>query len=265
MPPILGTELNKTHPLSRGLIAYWTMMEGAGAAHNDVTGNNNVATFGTDRVARWQGSPNGAGAVSFNRQLNQVTNILTPSTELANLSGECTVSAWVKFTTVGDYRYIVSDYNTGGTNAQFSLVLTNANKFTFFWARSGTQYPNPIIASDTTAVVDRWYHVTGVRRGSTNAWTCEIYVDGRLERSQTTIGNPNKAGLPSIGGPGSYVSANLSMYGNIKDVRIYNRALMPYEVQALYTSPYEDFGDLSSRIASMVNIDYSNSNFFIFF
>ena len=84
----------------------------------------------------------------------------------------------------------------------------------------------------TVSVNDgKWHLITGTRQGTT--WS--IYVDGVLSSSQTqgTGASINASGYDmSVGvGPG-----NSSGYfnGSIDDVRVYDRALSPSEIQYLY-------------------------------
>jgi len=149
-----------------------------------------------------------------------------------------TISVWVWFTSVSNYRYILSDYNAAGNAAQFALILNNTNRFTFFWVTGGTQSPNPTTAEGSTvATAGVWYHVVGVRGGSTGSWKSCIYVNGLFEKETSTAGNPGSQSLSgdaTIGQPGSFVSAALAMNGLVNDIKIFDRALTSNEIMRLY-------------------------------
>lgn len=197
--------------------------------------NNNGIMSST--VAR-QITDKGVAPIFNGATTNNIRITREPSFDLETKS--VTVSAWVKFASVGAYRYIVSDYNAGVTESQYSLMLTNTSKFSFFWARTGTQGPNPFTAaSTTTAVANVWYHVCGVRSGTTGSWNSLIYVNGVRENSTATTVNPARlVGISSgitIGAAGAYASG-LTMNGNIMNVMIYDRNLTDTEIRNIYTS-----------------------------
>ena len=264
--PPLGTPLNRSHPLSKGLVYNGLLNEGGGRLAFDSTNNCNIP-----------GALNGTGCVFKNSvRGNVIDNDGTGSTGVAignfsalNLStSPMTVSAWVKHDVLNTYHYLVSDYNSGATAAIFSLLKTditaaNPNKFTFFWANTGLQYPNPFTAAGTTtAVVGTWYHVVGVREGATGAWTAKIYVNGRLENSTAASGNPATGGVPSIARIGSSVLA-LNLDGQIQNVQIWDRALSATEIAQLYTNSYQMFKDpiniYSKRMQLINKVKFNNS------
>lgn len=175
-------------------------------------------------------------------------NVTTDNIKMLRVPGfdletkQMTVSAWAKFASVSNYRYIVSDYNAAATQAQYALQLTNTNRMTFFWANTGTQYPNPFTAAGTTSIVaGKWYHVCGVRSGATGNWTAKIYVNGVRENSTNTVGAParisNVSTSIAIGAAGDYPSG-LTMEGHIMNVMIYERALTDSEILDLYRNQY---------------------------
>jgi len=81
-------------------------------------------------------------------------------------------------------------------------------------------------ASGTTLPVGQWTHLAGTFDGS----TLRLYVNGELKASSAgTLGAPNGASL-MIGGSGGYATFS----GSIDELALYNRALIPTEIQAIY-------------------------------
>lgn len=234
--PPLGAPFNYGHPLGRGAKCSLLFNENAGRIAIDSTKYKigPVALEGNCKfVTHHRGScTNFDGTTACKLVLGNYTALNLQASEMS-------ISCWVYFHSVGNYRYIVSDYNAAGTNAIFALQLTNTNKFTFFWVNAGTQAPNPLTAASImSAQSGIWYHVVATRSGSTGTWRSNIYVNGKYENSATTGTNPNTGGRATIGQPGDYVSASLAMNGMVENVIIYDRALSESEVQMLYLDPY---------------------------
>jgi hypothetical protein len=79
---------------------------------------------------------------------------------------------------------------------------------------------------------DQWHHVVGTLARSGDAYLYSIYVDGRLDGTMT-----NSVGLAATTQPwsiGARSTGEWAYVGRISDVRIFNRALTPAEVQKLY-------------------------------
>ena len=88
-----------------------------------------------------------------------------------------TVECFVRFDSVGVARIFVTKRTATGF-APYSLECSAANKFTF-WTSDGTS--TNTITGTTTIVANTWYHVAGVRNGTTYT----LYVDGTSEASAT--------------------------------------------------------------------------------
>lgn len=232
--------LNDNRKWQKGLCAHFPLREKGGLLCFDKTNRTNlkVTISGAERKVMQRGD-----CIYFDGSTGDKITIGKPS--CLNLQGQITVSAWCYFTSVSQYRYPVSDYNSGGTNAQFALQHTNTNKMTFFWAVSGQQYPNPFTAAGTTTTVaNTWYHCVGVRDGVSGAWTARIYVNGKLENSTNTATGPAtqaNAGNVTIGQPGDLVNSILPMVGYLNDVRIWDRALTATEIKELYIEEFKKY------------------------
>ncbi len=244
--PPSNAPLNANHPLSRGLCGYWPLNEGAGKIISDITRRSlDVATptFGSGTILTNESS-RGNAAKFAGSAANDYIRIGKPS--ILNLQGEMSVAALFFATNVSSgniYRYILSDYNSTAANAQFALQMTNLKNFTFFWANGGTQAPNPSSFKGTTTVLaNTWYHIVAVRRGSAGAWSADLYVNGKLEATTSSVAtNPAtqaNSGNVSIGTVGDYTGLALSMIGYLKDIAIWNRALNANEAKMLFENPY---------------------------
>lgn len=220
-----------------GLSAYFKLNENSGLISKCASGILFNSVDGTlISTTSFRMTPRGGCAYFQGVSTNKITARKPETFDLE--TSRMTASAWVRFDSLGSYRYIASDYNAALSNAQFGLIRTNTNKLTFFWARGGTQSPNPLTAASvTTTQTGVWYHCVGVRTGSTGSWQAKIYVNGILENTTSTSGNPaprvSASGNLVLGAAGDY-SSGLTMSGDIQRFALWSRALTDTEVLNLF-------------------------------
>ena len=185
-------------------------------------------------------------ALYFAGPTSSKVTIGKPST-LNLTSSSMTISCWCYFTNLSGgvnsgYRYICSDYNAAGNQAQFALQVNNASKLTFFWTNSGTQAPNPTTGqSGQTMQTGTWYHFAATRTGVSGSWTTELYINGSRDGGTSTATNPcaqASAGNTMIGQAGDYTGAALGMVGYIKNLKIYNTSLSASAIREQYLKEY---------------------------
>ena len=156
---------------------------------------------------------------------------------------EFTVACWVKVNPSIDLQGIVSHNNHtpsfNGWLLGFRAGVTPGlgNGFNF-GTRNASLSPNTVYTSNTTQgtlSADTWYHVVGVRDGTTN----RLYVNATASASPTT--------MASIGDPGNiririgqwYEDAdNYGLFGNVDDVCLWNVPLSASDVISLYNGGY---------------------------
>ncbi len=195
-------------------------------------------------------------ACSFDgSQLNRTINI-TSSASLEPAS--ITVEAWIKLnsqkgnSTGGaptGQQYILFKRNTRTNNSEgYAIVKNNNTNATSFLITNATG--SQLGAAGTTALVtDAWYHVAGTFDNTTK--TANIYVNGILEKSNTLAGNfvlnHDSTQNVYIGRTGQPLDSRFN--GTIDEIRIWNRALSPEEINASYKgSPlFRNFTSLTNR------------------
>ncbi len=140
------------------------------------------------------------------------------------------INAWAKFKASQSttHEYLLSKGTTvDGYLLRFSDVGSNVYKPVFLYA-DGSQNA---ITGVTQVNDDSWHMITTVYNTETSQ--TQIYVDGNLEASGDTIsGSMTNSHILKIG---AYYDGTANPNGTIDDVRIYNRALSPGEVAALYS------------------------------
>lgn len=146
-------------------------------------------------------------------------------------TGDLSVSAWVYRNATGNAHTIVKASEGTGTNElKFAITAdddgTNTNKLRFTVDGTSTYSQTALSLANT------WYHVVGVRSGS----TVRMYINGKLDPvtgSDGTALNFSSCNLYIGGSPSSGCSASLIEFfdGKIDDLRIYNYALNATQVK----------------------------------
>ena len=200
-----------------GLVAAYAFNEGSGTVVHDVSGNGNN---GSISGATWTTSGKYGHALSFNGTNARVN--INNATSLQLRSG-MTLEAWVYPTAVNStWRDVIYK---GNDNYYLEGTSPNSSRP----AMGGTFGANLYGTSPLTA--NTWSHLAASYDGA----TMRLYVNGVpvATRAQTgaiaTSTNPLQIGGDSI--YGQYFA------GRIDEVRIYNRALSPAQIQSDMNTP----------------------------
>jgi len=200
------------------LVAAYDFGEGSGTTTADASPSGITATL---QGATWTTGHSG-NALSFNGSSNYA-DLGNPAA--LRLTGSMTVSAWVLETgNVGDDGQIIAKSN-GTTGWQLkSTPDTGARTFGVAVNAAVQRY------SRTVRALNTWYHVAGVYNASTR--TLDIYVNGVLDNG-TLVGTvPTSQKDAAVNVNIGRRTGGFYIKGKVDDVRVYNRALSPAEIQA---------------------------------
>ena len=198
-----------------GLVAAYSFDAGSGTTLADASGTGNT---GTIAGATWSSAGKNGGALSFDGSGDMVTVAGSPSLDL---NAAVTLEAWVRPTTLGgDWRTVLVKERPGHLN--YAL-----------YAHDGGPGPSGHVnvgGSDRFSAAppvpaNAWTHLATTYDGT----SLKLYVNGVVA---TTL---------AVGGPIATATNPLRIGGNsvwgewfnglIDDVRVYNRALSPSEIQ----------------------------------
>ena len=222
--PLLGTPLRKGHPLARGLVGYWPLLEGTGKLTEDLSGNGHDGTFIDGPI--WIPGQHG------------------PAVEFSDNAIDC-----------GDYIY------TGCSTALTIVCKARYDGSGSSLARLIDKYPGPSIyhflagtnmgfyGTIGGGIVDKRWNTSPCAIGDYITWAFVLgegyqhcYRNGILSDNQLSDGAHN--GVYSDGGAvNGYIGNRASDMGRNWDgpidyVYIYNRALSASEIQQLYYDPF---------------------------
>jgi glucose/arabinose dehydrogenase len=220
--PVSVTVSNTQNP---GLVAAYSFDEGAGTTAGDSSGQANLATL--NNGVAWVAGKNGRAA-SFDG-LDDYISI--PNTASTNISGNAlTLSMWINPQPSSDSVVVGKFWNTTMSSPyyQYGLELRGGNQTDFY---IGTPTGALVAASGTTLPFNQWSYLAITFDGA----QVKTYVNGTLVNTQalsatiTARGNPMRVGADA--------STTQFYKGALDDLRIYNRALTPAQVQSDMTTP----------------------------
>jgi hypothetical protein len=199
---------------SNGLVAAYSFDEVSGSTAHDLSGNGNDATL---QNASFVSGGKYGGAVSLN---GTSSIVVVPDSASLDLTSGMTLEAWVRATSFSSSQTLIAKERPGGG---FPYGLELDSGVTSGYA-SGSTFGR---ASASGALPLKTWEFVAVTYDGT---TISVYVNGTLAGSSPLSGPiATSTGQLSIGADsvwGEYFA------GKIDNVRIYNRAVSPSELQS---------------------------------
>jgi hypothetical protein len=231
--PLEAIELMPT-TLTQGLLAYWSFDEGQGSSVADRSGNqrNGVLTGGT-----WILDGRFGGALRLEE--NQFVSVAAFPDATASYS----VSAWVRLITYvpgtpndedTHWATILSAEALGSGGWELGIDRFTTPPGLHFGFFNGPNYWE--YGGDTCSCLElgRWIQFAGVVDDS--SLTFSVYVDGQPFKAPQAITHPLLPGSPTLT-MGQTPSGGRFLSGDVDDIAVWNRALVPSEVTALTEHP----------------------------
>lgn len=204
--------------LLTNLVSYWPLDGNSLDVHGANNGTDTAVTYGPAHTL------DGASG-------NGTTSLINVGAANLNITGDLTISAWVKVTASNCTGFILTRcVANGGASNTYEFRLSGGTPQ--FLIYSG----QPIASSSLGQIpLNVWTFLTAVREGMTQ----RIYVDGSLVGTATLTLTPTS--LPAqatLIGSRDDNNANLGDEGfSVDEVAIYNRALSSEEVRDLWSTP----------------------------
>jgi hypothetical protein len=236
--PPLGSQINWSHPLSKGLVGCWLMNEGSGDRIYDLSGKgNNGSLVGANTL--WNpgyiNAPgNGGhyitfgykpsfvfGASDFTISIKMVKN--AASTTYSNAFFICRGSSGADSNT-NSFRWLLSN-DGNDEKSVFQIRFTGASV---------------AVVGPSDLVIGRIYTLTVMRSGDNLFHFTDGVLDGTVSGATGTITGTGNYPL-NIGAYATTTTGSSSANAKVYHLSIYNRALSPQEVSQLYQSPYAMF------------------------
>ena len=221
--------------LDPNLVGWWKFDELAADQAIDSTGRgNNGILQGNARKTTWEMG----GAI----ELDGDGDFVAVSNESNfDITKAITLAAWVRVAVPKNNMMIISKGESFCFYRDYNL-----NHLTFFCTGLGRAVTGSMNIFDF-----KWHHVAAIYDGTAQY----IYVDGTLDKTKNVSGNitPNDANV--LIGNGSTMS-DVEWWGEIDDVRIYDRALSQEELQNIIRPYYLEAFDM----VPYDGVDYEPNN-----
>jgi glucose/arabinose dehydrogenase len=221
------------------VVAAYSFNEGQGLVASDSSGNGNT---GNIAGAVWTSQSVFGNALSFDGATGFVT---VPGNSTLNLSGAGTLEAWVRINTLGRWHGVIAKGNANNDQAHnYALEINDANR-----ARCivGNGLTSQLLDSTTTIPAAQFRHLACVWNGS----TLSLFINGVLNTSTTLTVSPAGNVAPLF--IGQFGGDSDRLLGIIDEIRIYNRALSPAEIQFDMNSPIVLVTNTAPSISSLAN------------
>ena len=217
--------------LNDGLVAYYPFNGNA----NDASGNRNNATvYSATLTTNRFGIAN--AAYDFNGSSSYID--IPQNAILNGLTTNFTLSAWIYQRGINqNFGYRIIDKCPAGLPGGWTFDTWDGSSYRRLRLQAAGSY-NPNVIGATFYSLMQWHHVVATVSGTTG----KVYLDGNLDGSGDVGSIPQNMLDVYIGraniGCGGGCGLEEFFNGLIDDVRIYNRALSPSEIQSLYTQDY---------------------------
>jgi hypothetical protein len=216
-PPV-GSQIDWSHPLSKGLVGCWLMNEGGGLKVFDISGNNlHGSIIGG---ALWSKNKKGIGISCP----TSTSNITVLKSRFFQQTKEAT---WIIYCFKPVFASPFFIYNEG-SNTGYGIY---SNPNVHFYCRIGGAWTDfntiplientPYLLVGTASPIGVYAYINGIKLAGPGENTGDL--------------NPNTTVDLYIG---NSVSNSRQLDNTIMYVMIYNRALSPQEIQQLYIDPY---------------------------
>jgi len=209
-----------------GVVGYWPFNGSGNVSDGQTGGFEDYSGSGNDGTAS---NVNGAGMSFISGKIGSAIKLdgaddhvrcgTNPSLTPANIS----VIAWAKGDSFSSWHGIISNMTSWGTG--FSLQMGPTQKIAAMVSGS-------YLTTSWAPQTGTWYHVAATHQASNNLNI--LYVNGKEENRSTQSISYEPGAKTYIGV--FYTSPSLLFNGTIDEVMVYNRALSPYEVRAIYNA-----------------------------
>ncbi len=222
--PYRGIQLNKTHPLARGLVGCWIMNEGIGGIIFDISGNN---IYGSFSGATWETEGVYFNGVSYYIELQE--------TDVTKITGDISVAVKLRVDDATDDGYIIAQRSGGDNSWRLWTEDEGRIQWTIDTGAPTDVNITPVSNGDILSIVGTW--------DQSNMF---LYKNGVQAATIAKSGAMSSLGYPIT--LGTKPNGALHYFeGVIYYAYIWNRALSAQEASWFHRNPYAMF-EQESRV-----------------
>ena len=153
-------------------------------------------------------------------------------------SEDLSLSAWVRYTTVGTTFGEIINHREGSTDRNYQMMIWNDNKNADYWQfDDGNLTPRIEVETDVADALtaSTWYHLCTTFDSSTG--TGKFYINGTLEKTVTdaTVDTIGTAAAPFALGTGAWSkgTGSLGFNGDMCRVGVFDEVLTEAQITTL--------------------------------
>jgi hypothetical protein len=227
--PSRGIQLNRSHPLTRGLVACWLLNENTGSKIFDTSGNGNIGTLKAQTY--WE-----AGLFGSHLHFDGTDDYVDCGANDFGLgqTNEVTVLTWVRRKAGSDYYQAVCQ--RGQYVYPFGLKIYFSGDYCKAIWTTRTTNTNNLDSQVNLVGLNKWAQYVGTYRDGDQ----RIYVNGVSRNSAVITGSLGLGNYSTTLGRVPNSGSNW-FAGEIDHVMIFNRCLKPEEIIWLYREPFATF------------------------
>jgi alpha-mannosidase len=222
--PVSATTSGAPPPIGSTLVLSYKFQEGTGTTTADGSGNGNTGMLATGST--WTPAGKYGNAVAFDGSSGYIA---VPDSSSLDAGNTGTIEAWVKVNSLNRWQSVIAKGNANNNAVHnYALEISNANRFVCILGNGSAA---TMLTSTVAVTQGQFTHVTCVWNGS----NLELYINGVLNASmaQNLIPSANASPLYI----GQFGGSTDRLNGVIDEVRIYNQALSPSQVQSDMNTP----------------------------
>jgi hypothetical protein len=217
--------------LNDGLVAHWTFDEGSGNAVADHSGNKHDGTISS---AVWISDGRFGGAIHLDQ------GAYVSVADFPDATTSWTVAAWVRLTdatvTTEALKTVISNEIEikGGWEMNIDRTMVQPGAHFGYW--EGSVVADYYRATCFCMAFHEWTHIAATVDATGN--TLSLYVNGKLGTSMP-ITNTILPGSPTLY-MGKWTGTGRLLVGDLDDILVYRRSLLPAEIGELSRSSPPD-------------------------
>jgi 3-methyladenine DNA glycosylase Tag len=210
--------------MTNGLVGFWSFngpdMNGNSALDRSGNGNNGTLVGGVTKTIGKVVS-----ALSFDGTSGYVD---VPNSSSIGITGDMTISAWVKVTDFSNHNGIIGKTNNNQYANPYDFYFAQTTGVPRFYRGNGNSGVTNFSLGTNPPALNQWQFIAVTMSGTNVTHYLNGETNGTGTINTTTTNGSNSL---YIGSRGDLVT---KMKGAIDEVRIYNRALSATEVLSLY-------------------------------
>ncbi len=231
--PLIGTPLNKRHPLAKGLVGCWLMNEGAGTQVVDLSGHNHTGILQTG--TSWFPGKLGT-SIDFNGSTGFIE--IADHDDFTPALMPFSISAWVYMNDATLFPIVTKGkYNVNG---EWTLWSHSDDVLRFrVYDESVANCLIGKTAGKVDIYEDQWLNIVATYDGGTLSSGINIYLNGVLIGSDYENNPGSFVAIENLTGP-VWIGRYDTNYANglIDNMVMWRKELSPFEIRQSFISPF---------------------------